>query len=141
MRVEELMSPASACRKGESVRTCAAMMRDQEIGFAPVCDAAGKPVGTITDRDLAIRVLAEGLSGDEPVARFMTRDVVACQLGDDLRDAERLMRERQKSRIMVCDEAGRLKGVISLADVARVESDESIGDMVQEVKSDQPAIH
>lgn len=141
MRVEEVMSPATGCRQGESVRTCAAMMRDQGIGFAPVCDAAGKPVGAVTDRDLAIRVLADGLSGDEPVDRHMTRDVVACRLGDDLRDAERLMRDRQKSRIMVCDEAGKLQGVISLADVARVESDDSIGDTLQEVKSDQPAMH
>lgn len=141
MRVEEVMSPASACREGDSVRSCAKLMRDEEIGFAPVCNAAGEPVGAITDRDLAIRVLAEGLDDDEPVERFMTRDVVACRLGDDLRDAERLMRDRQKSRIMVCDDAGRLQGVISLADVAEVETDESIGDTVQQVKSDQPSMH
>lgn len=141
MRVEEIMSPATGCRQGDSVRTCAAMMRDQGIGFAPVCEAGGKPVGAITDRDLAIRVLADGLPADEPIVRFMTQDVVACHLGDDVRDAERLMRDRRKSRIMVCDEAGELKGVISLADIARVESDASLGDTLQEVKSDQPAMH
>lgn len=141
MRVEEVMSPASGCREGESVRKCAAMMRDEEIGFAPICNANGEPVGAITDRDLAIRVLADGLSADEPVDRFMTRDVVACKLGDDLRDAERLMRDHQKSRIMVCDDAGQLQGVISLADIAEVESDEQLGDTVQQVKSDQPAMH
>ncbi len=141
MRVEEVMSPASGCREGEPVRRCAAMMRDEEIGFVPVCNAAGEPVGAITDRDLAIRVLADGLSADEPVDRFMTRGVVACRVGDDLKDAEQLMRERQKSRIMVCDERGQLQGVISLADIAEVESDESLGDTVQQVKSDQPEVH
>lgn len=141
MRVEEVMSPASGCREGESVRKCATMMRDEEIGFAPICNAAGEPIGAITDRDLVIRVLADGLSADEPVDRFMSRGVVACRLGDDLKDAERLMRERQKSRIMVCDDSGQLRGVISLADVADVESDEALGDTVQQVKSDQPAIH
>ncbi len=141
MRVEEVMSPASGCREGDPVRKCARMMRDEEIGFAPVCNQAGEPVGAVTDRDLAIRVLADGLSADEPIDRFMTRDVVACRLGDDLKDAERLMRDRQKSRIMVCDDSGKLQGVISLADVAEVESDESIGDTVQQVKSDQPSVH
>ncbi len=140
MRVEEVMSPASGCREGESVRKCAAMMRDEEIGFVPICNAAGEPVGVVTDRDLAIRVLADGLSADETVDRCMTREVVACKLGDDLKDVERLMRERQKSRIMVCDDDGRLQGVISLADVAEVESDESLGETLQQVKSDQPAV-
>lgn len=141
MRVEEVMSPASGCSEGESVRKCAAMMRDEEIGFVPICNAAGEPVGVVTDRDLAIRVLADGLSADETVDRCMTREVVACRLGDDLKDVERLMRERQKSRIMVCDDGGRLQGVISLADVAEVESDESLGETLQQVKSDQPAVH
>jgi CBS domain-containing protein len=141
MRVEEVMSPASGCREGESVRKCATMMRDEEIGFAPICNAAGEPIGAITDRDLAIRVLADGLSGDETVDRFMSRDVVACRIGDDLKEAERLMRDHQKSRIMVCDDAGKLKGVISLADIAEVESEKSIGDTVQQVKSDQPSMH
>ncbi len=141
MRVEEVMSAASGCLEDEPVSKCAALMRDEEIGFVPICNAAGEPLGAITDRDLAIRVLASGLSADEPVARFMTREVVSCRLGDELKDAEQLMRERQKSRIMVCDGSGRLKGVISLADVADVESDESLGDTVQQVKSDQPAIH
>lgn len=141
MRVEEVMSPATGCREGDTVRKCARLMRDEEIGFAPICNQAGEPVGAVTDRDLAIRVLADGVPADEPIDRFMSRDVVACRLGDDLRDAERLMRDRQKSRIMVCDDSGKLRGVISLADVAEVESDESIGDTVQQVKSDQPSMH
>lgn len=142
MNVEDLMSTATSCRQGDTVRECAIVMRDKEIGFLPVCNASGEPVGAITDRDLAIRVLADGLSGDEPVDRFITRDVVACQLGDDVDEAERLMRSHQKSRIMVCDELGRLRGVISLADIAGVESDESLGETLQQVKSDeQPTAH
>ncbi|ABC83065.1 CBS domain-containing protein [Anaeromyxobacter dehalogenans] len=141
MRVEQAMSRATGCRERDSVRDCAALMRDEEIGFVPVCNDAGEPVGAITDRDLAIRVLAEGRSADEQVSSCMTREVVACRLGDDLRDAEQLMRQRQLSRVMVCDDDGRLRGVISLADIAEVESERSIGDTVQAVKSDQPSIH
>jgi signal-transduction protein with cAMP-binding, CBS, and nucleotidyltransferase domain len=116
-------------------------MRDESIGFVPICDQEGKPVGTITDRDLAIRVLAEGRSADEKVGACMTREVVSCKLGDDAQDAERLMRERRKSRIIICDEAGTVKGVISLADIVEAESEQAAGKTLQEVKSDQPAAH
>lgn len=141
MRVEQAMSRATGCRESDSVRDCAALMRDEEIGFVPVCNQSGEPLGAVTDRDLAIRVLAEGRSGDERVSSCMTRDVVSCRLGDELKDAERLMREHQLSRIMVCDDDGRLRGVISLADIAEVESERALGDTLQAVKSDQPSIH
>jgi CBS domain-containing protein len=141
MRVDDVMSAARCCREQDTVRACARLMREEDIGFVPICDERGEPIGAITDRDLAIRVVADGRSADEAVSRFMTRDVVGCRLGDDVDDAERLMREHQKSRIMVCDDQGRLKGVISLADLAEVESDESAGETLGHVKSDQPAGH
>ena len=79
-----------------------------------------KPIGTVTDRDLTIRVLADGRSFDEKVSAFTSRDVIACRLGDDIKDAERLMREHRMSRVVVCDDDGKVKGVISLADIADV---------------------
>lgn len=141
MRVEELMSPAKCCHEGDTVRDVARLMKAESIGFVPICNAKDAPVGALTDRDLAIRVLAEGRSADEKAEACMTRDVVGCRIGDDLRDAERLMRDERKSRVMVCDEQGRLQGVISLADVAEVASEEDAGQTLQEVKSDQPAAH
>jgi CBS domain-containing protein len=139
MRVEELMSEAKCCREGSSVRDCARLMRDESIGFVPVCNDRGEPIGAITDRDLAIRVLADDLPASERVDRFMTRDVVACRTGDGVKAIERLMRDHRKSRVMVCDERGKLRGVVSLADVAEAEGEEAIGATVQGVKSDQPA--
>ncbi len=141
MRVEELMSSAKCCRESDPVIECARLMRDESIGFVPVCNEKGEPIGALTDRDLAIRVLADGRSPEEKIETFMTRDVVACRLGDDIRDCERLMRDRRKSRIMVCDEDGRLQGVISLADVAEAESEDAAGETLQEVKSDRPTAH
>lgn len=138
MRVEELMSNARCCKEGTSVRDCARLMKEESIGFVPICNGAGEPVAAITDRDLAIRVLAEGRSADEAVDGFATRSVVACRVGDDLHEAERLMREHRMSRVIVCDEEGRLQGVISLADIADATSDEETGETLQEVKSDQP---
>jgi CBS domain-containing protein len=141
MRVDELMSGPKCCGEGDSVRRCAKLMKEQSIGFVPICDDDGKPIGAVTDRDLAIRVLAEGRTADEAIATFMTRDVVACRAGDDVEDAERLMRERRKSRIMVCDDQGQLVGVVSLADVADVTSSRAAGQTLQQVKSDQPTAH
>jgi CBS domain-containing protein len=138
MRVEELMSNARCCTEGDPVRECARLMKEESIGFVPICNDAGEPIGAVTDRDLAIRVLAEGRSADEAVERFATRRVVSCRVGDDVREAERLMRDHRMSRVMVCDEEGRLQGVISLADVAEAASDEETGETLQQVKSDQP---
>ena len=141
MRVDEMMSTATCCRPDHSVSECARLMKEKDIGFVPVCGDRGEPLGAVTDRDLAIRVLAEGRSGSERLESVMTRDVVSCRTGDDLRTAERLMRENQTSRIMVCDDDGKLRGVISLADLAHAASDDSTGQTLQAAKSDQPAAH
>jgi CBS domain-containing protein len=136
MRAEELMSQAKCCTPGDTVRDCAKLMKEESIGFVPICED-DKPIGAVTDRDLAIRVLADGKSPDEKLASFMTREVISCRLGDDVNEVERLMRDHRKSRVMVCDDQGKLRGVISLADVADAESDDSTGETLQQVKSDQ----
>jgi signal-transduction protein with cAMP-binding, CBS, and nucleotidyltransferase domain len=142
MRVEEVMSEASCCRQGATVKECARLMKEENIGFVPICNQADEPVGAVTDRDLAIRVLAEGRSADDAIDAFMTRDVMSCRVGDDIRSAEQLMRDGRRSRVMVCDASGKLKGVISLADIAEATSEEAAGATLQQVKSDdQPAAH
>lgn len=141
MQVEELMSTAKCCSPTDSVTECSKLMKAESIGFVPICNEAGEPIGAVTDRDLVIRVLAEGRSPSEQVQAFMTHDVVACRVGDDLRKAEQLMRDGRKSRVMVCDDQGKLKGVIALADIADAESERSVGETLQQVKSDQPAAH
>ena len=133
--VQAVMKSAKCCRPDDTARACARLMKEENIGFIPICDEAGVPVGTLTDRDLAIRVLADGRSPDSQLGSFMTREVVSCRIGDDLRDAERLMREHRKSRIMVCDEQGRLQGVISLSDIAETEDEEIAGRTLREVAS------
>jgi CBS domain-containing protein len=123
MRCEELMKRKPECiKETDPVQHAAARMRAENIGFLPVCSAAGKPIGTLTDRDLAIRVLANGKSGTARVSEVMTREVISCRPGDDLSQAEQLMGQHRKSRIMVVDDAGKLVGVISLSDVAQADS-------------------
>jgi CBS domain-containing protein len=141
MRVEEVMSDAECCRETDTVRDCARLMKEEDIGFVPICNERGEPVGAITDRDLVIRVLAEGRTPDEKPGPFATLDIVSCRIGDDVQDALRLMRERKVSRVMVCDDSGKLKGVVSLADIAESASEEATGETLQQVKSDQPMAH
>jgi CBS domain-containing protein len=122
MRCQEIMKKDLKCiSPNESVQIAARRMRDENIGFLPVCDDSKKVLGTVTDRDLAIRVLAQGSPAGTHVQEVMTREVVSCRPEDDLRKAQELMARHQKSRLMCVDDAGQLLGVISLSDLAQHE--------------------
>src|SRR3954470_2514688 len=92
----------------DSVEKAAERMRDMDIGFLPVCDAARHVLGTLTDRDVALRVVADKRPSSTHVGDVMTREVVACRPSDDIERAEQLLRERKKSRILCTDDRGRL---------------------------------
>src|SRR5687768_8048508 len=99
MRCKEIMKREVECASlEESVSQAARRMRDCNVGFLPVCDAAKKVIGTLTDRDIAIRAVAEGRPSSTTAQEIMTRDVVYCRPEDDLETAERLMGSNQKSR-------------------------------------------
>ena len=135
MRVDDVMKSPQCCGEGDLVRDVAKTMKEDNIGFVPVCNDDGEPIGALTDRDLTVRVLAEGRSSSTRAADVMTSDVVSCRIGDDLDTAERTMREHRKARMMVCDESGRLVGVISLSDIADVETEDAAGRTLREVTS------
>lgn len=123
MRCKDIMKRDVECvSPRDPVEAAAVRMKEENVGFLPVCDASTKVLGTLTDRDLALRVVAARKPASTPVEDVMTREVVACRPDDDIRDAERAMTENHKSRIMCCDEAGRLVGVISLSEIAQHES-------------------
>ena len=125
MRCGDLMtSEVEVFGEMDTVLHVARRMRELNVGFAPVCDREGRPVGTLTDRDIALRVCAEDLSARETLARdVMTRGAIVCRESDALDVAEARMREHHKSRIMVVADDGRLVGVISLSDIAEAEDD------------------
>jgi CBS domain-containing protein len=125
MRCGDLMtSEVEVFRELDSVQHISRHMRDLDIGFAPICDRDGRPVGTLTDRDIAIRVCAEDLPASAtPVRDVMTRAAVTCRESDPLAVAEARMREHHKSRVMVVGHDGRLVGVISLSDIVEAEDD------------------
>jgi len=111
----------------DNVHTAARKMRDRGVGFLPVVDENRKPVGTITDRDIAVRVAAQDeRPSNVGVQDAMTTEVVVCRPNDDLRDAEEAMATARKARIMVVNDDGQLVGVISLSDVIEREQDDRL---------------
>jgi CBS-domain-containing membrane protein len=120
MLCENIMQrPVKWIGEEDSVQTAARLMRDENIGFLPVCDQSGRVVGTLTDRDLAIRVLAEDVPAGVKVREVMTRDLVTCKASDELAWAEQLMSGRHKSRMVCVDDGRHLAGIISIADIAK----------------------
>jgi CBS domain-containing protein len=107
-----------------SVESAARTMRDQNIGFLPVCDEAMHVIGTLTDRDIALRVVANSLPTLTAVESVMTREVVSCRPEDDLDYARELMGRNRKSRIMCISREGQLVGVISLSDLAQLDEND-----------------
>lgn len=119
------------CEADASVRDVAALMRDHDIGFVPVCDEEGTIIGTLTDRDLTGRVVA----ARRPVATTRARDVltpelVYCEPDDPVSLAEELMIEQKKGRIVCSDSGLRPAGVISLSDIARLEPPDVVARVV-----------
>ena len=120
MRCEEIMKRDVDCvSPRDTVEDAAARMRDENIGFLPVCDQSRKVLGTLTDRDIVIRLVAAKKPASTFVEEILTREVIACRPEDTVRDAEKAMAKNHKSRIMCVDDGGRLVGVISLSDIAQ----------------------
>ena len=101
----------------ESVESIAARMRDAEIGWLPVCDDEGHVIGTVSERDIIVKLVAYDMSARAPAGSVMTRDVAACRRDEDVRTAARRMRESRASLLLCVDEAGRLAGIVHLADI------------------------
>jgi CBS domain-containing protein len=134
MRCEEIMKDGVLCvSPRDAVEHAAAAMRDGNLGFLPVCDQSGKVLATITDRDIAIRLVAARKPGTIAIEEIMTREVISCSPNDDIRRAQELMAKNHKSRIMCLDEDGDLVGVISLSDVAQREQSSRAGETLRQV--------
>jgi len=129
MKAKDIMtSSPCCCSTTASVQEIAGLMRDNDCGSLPVVED-GRVVGIVTDRDLAIRVLAAGKDRDTRARDVMTPDPRCCDDDDDVRDVEKIMTDNQVRRVPVVDSAGRCIGIISQADLARAALD---GDHVSE---------
>jgi CBS domain-containing protein len=135
MQCQDLMkSEVEAFRENDPVSIVARCMRDVNIGFVPICDPEGHPVGVLTDRDIALRVCAEDRrAGETRAGAIMTRETITCRDTDPIEHAEDLMARYHKSRIMIVDEDGRLVGVISLSDIVDEEDDRRAAETMRHV--------
>jgi CBS domain-containing protein len=121
MKCKDIMKTDVECvSPNASIRRAAALMRDSHVGFLPVCNEAMHVMGTVTDRDIAIRAVADGRPDSTPVQDLMTHYLVACDPNDDLDHARELMATHHKSRIVCISPTGQLEGVISLSDIAQL---------------------
>jgi CBS domain-containing protein len=107
-------------------------MRDDDVGSLPLVEGS-KCIGTVTDRDIVLRVVAESRPLDTPVREIAAKQLVTIDPQQSVGEAMRLMAEHQLRRLPVCDEEGQLVGIVAQADVARYASPEQTGETVEQI--------
>jgi CBS domain-containing protein len=118
MKVREAMTrEVKVAAPGDTLAQAAQTMAEADIGFLPIADG-DRLVGTLTDRDIAVRGVAAGKGPDALVREAMTADVRYCFEDEDLAEAAQNMGELQVRRLPVLNREKRLVGVLSLADTA-----------------------
>ena len=125
------------CVPKDMVHVVAQSMKAQDVGAMPVIDSheGKKLIGIVTDRDLALKVVAEGRdSRKTTVEDVMSRKMVVCKTDDDWQLALDAMAKHQLRRIPVVDDQGRIAGIIAQADVAtRIEEPGATAKVVEEI--------
>ena len=110
----------------------AQIMKSEDIGSLPIVED-DKLFGVVTDRDLAIRIVAEGRGADTPVDEIASKDIVTVDPLQSLEEAARLMAQHQVRRLPVVEEDGRLVGILAQADIAQIGHDALTGETVQQI--------
>jgi CBS domain-containing protein len=133
----EIMTPdATFCPEDTTAAEAARRMADDGIGAIPVCNADGRLAGVVTDRDLAVRVVAEGRDPGSVRLREILDggEVVTIGADDSVEEAIRTMKDHAVRRLPVID-GNDLIGMVSQADIARAMPDAKIGDLVDAISS------
>jgi CBS domain-containing protein len=137
MKVSDAMtSQVSIARPSDTVRQVAETMAKVDSGVVPVVDE-GKVVGLVTDRDIVLRVVAEGRSFDSAVSEVMSDgEVLSVKEDDVLADATAKMANNQVRRLVVLNDAGKLTGILSLGDVAKDYGAKQVGKTLEEISQE-----
>ncbi|MFP5261975.1 MAG: CBS domain-containing protein [Blastocatellia bacterium] len=140
LRCSDIMTKdVTACAPTTPLREVADKMDDDNVGVIPVVEN-GRLVGIVTDRDIVCRVLAEGRdTRSTPASEAMSEDLVTCTPDDSIHEAIRKMSEHQIRRIPICDMNGRLRGIISMADLAlEAENDRELAQAMEQISQPTP---
>ena len=123
MQVRDVMTRDPACvTPGATIREAAQLMQRENVGIVPVIEEKGtkRLLGVVTDRDIAIRVVAEGRDGSARVSEVMSSSRIStCTPDDDVDDAMKVMANEQVRRIPIIDDRGTLVGLVAQADIVR----------------------
>lgn len=135
MKVSEIMTTNVECVAPElGMQQLATKMKTLDVGFMPVCEN-DRLVGTVTDRDIVVRCLAEGRDINSCTAReIMTKDVFWCFEDDDVKNVASKMQEKEVRRMLILNRDKRLVGVVSIGDISKVEekvSGETLRDITE----------
>lgn len=119
MKVSEVMTTeVETISSDQTAREAASFMLRADAGSIPVCEG-DKVIGMITDRDIAVRGIAEGRGPDTPVSELMSDGIVCAREDDDVESVAQRMSDEQIRRLPVLDADDRLCGIVSLGDLAR----------------------
>jgi CBS domain-containing protein len=129
---EAMSSNPTAITPDTTVQEAARLMKSDDVGALPIVEN-GRLTCVVTDRDLAIRGVAEGLAAETPVSELASKNVVTIDPQQSLEEAARLMAEHQVRRLPVVEEDGRLVGMLAQADVAQAGHDSLTGEVVQKI--------
>ena len=133
MRVSEAMTrDVRVANPGQSIREVAKMMDQIDAGALPVGEN-DRLVGMITDRDIAVRAVAQGKGPDTPVRDVMSTEVKYCYEDEDLEHVAENMGELQVRRLPVVNREKRLVGIVALGDIARSEDHGTTGQATEQV--------
>lgn len=140
MQAQELMTTDPACcTTDDNLEHAAKLMRENDCGAIPVCESEnpGKVVGMVTDRDLAVRGLANGQGPEDTVRECMSSEVHSCAPDSSVEEVEETMARHQIRRVPIIDADGTLLGIVAQADLALAEdgdvSDEKVGEVVETI--------
>jgi CBS domain-containing protein len=129
---EAMTSNPTTVEPTTTAQEAARTMKSEDVGSLPIVEG-DKLVGVITDRDLAIRIIAEAKGIDTPVAEIASKDVVTIDPQQCLEEAARLMANNQVRRLPVVEEDGKLVGILAQADIAQAGHDTLTGETVQRI--------
>lgn len=135
MKLHEVMTrDVEKIHPEDTLQTAAKKMRDRNIGFLPVCDG-DRLIGVLSDRDLIVRALADGVNSSAIVGRdLVTSPAIYCFEDQSLDEAAKLMHDNQIRRLVILNrDDKRMVGVISLGDLAINVDDKLSGDVLQSI--------
>lgn len=139
MLIKDIMTPdPSCCTPDTTAREAAGLMRERDCGAIPVVETreGRRPIGMVTDRDLAIRGIADGHGPDTPVRELMTEQPHAARADDEIETVRQVMMQQKVRRVPVTNAEGAIIGIVAQADLARHDdavSDRELGKVVEAI--------